>query len=49
MQSFYARDGTCLLEGVDLDTGVVRDLFKLLVDVVQDLAIHLQRLKKSFV
>lgn len=44
MQALHPRYSPCLLERVDLNSRLVRDSLKLLVDIVQDLAIHLQRL-----
>lgn len=42
--ALHTRYSPCLLERVDLNSGLVRNSLKLLMDVVQDLAVHLQRL-----
>jgi hypothetical protein len=44
VHALHARYSPCLLERVDLNSGLIHDSLKLLVDVVQDLAVHLQRL-----
>lgn len=44
VQALHARYSPGLLERVDPNSRLVRDGLKLLVDIVQDLAVHLQRL-----
>ncbi len=49
VQSLHARYSTCLLERVDFNSRLVRYGLEVLVDIVQDLAVHLQRLDNLLV
>ena len=44
VHALHARYSLCLLERVDPNSRLVRNGLELLVDVVENLAVHLQRL-----
>ena len=49
VQALHARYSPCLLKRVNPDSGMVGYGLKLLVNVVQDLVVHLQRLDELLV